>query len=349
MDNMINESETPLPETLGNLLKRTRTKQKKSLEDANEATRIHLVSLQALENDDFDALPAEVFVRGFIKIYAGYLGLDPEDTIRHYTSQTASEQQDLTAPPSPRDVMTGEALAESSAFFRKHSKVIAITLLLAILVIFYGLGVIFKSSDPNDDIQDPLNSSKTVTNEAPPGGQQEDVTSIVEERGITEKPVVAPEISPAEDKPARTEPPAGSEDKPTPKSPPAESKDTSRTELPIKTSPETTLPKTVKVSTAPATTETQGNQAVEFKYVLEAKFNESSMVNITVDDQPQRQYTSQAGIVRVWKANKKITLKLDNRNNVILTLNGKILEKVNSDEPLNTINIPKDIEDKQQP
>ena len=72
-------------------------------------------------------------------------------------------------------------------------------------------------------------------------------------------------------------------------------------------------------------TDGQDKVADEFKYFLEAQFNESSLVTIKVDDQPQRQYNSQAGVVRIWKARESIVLELGNRNGVILTLNDNVL------------------------
>src|SRR5262249_7627261 len=44
--------------------------------------------LEALERGDFSRLPAPVFTRGFIRAYAGYLGLDPEEMVNAYLSDT---------------------------------------------------------------------------------------------------------------------------------------------------------------------------------------------------------------------------------------------------------------------
>ncbi len=49
-------------------------------------TRIPVRSLERLESGLFEELPADVFVRGFLRSYARCVGLDAEDTIRRYTS-----------------------------------------------------------------------------------------------------------------------------------------------------------------------------------------------------------------------------------------------------------------------
>ncbi len=77
MDNMVTES-------LGTLLKQTRRGQQKSINDAAAATRIHTHTLQAIEADDYSGMRAEIFVRGFIKIYAVYLGIDPGEALAIY-------------------------------------------------------------------------------------------------------------------------------------------------------------------------------------------------------------------------------------------------------------------------
>ncbi|APS00928.1 hypothetical protein BCY86_06225 [Pajaroellobacter abortibovis] len=48
-------------------------------------TRIPLHFLEAIENDHFNELPGEVFVRGFLKVYASAVGLSPSEIVERYT------------------------------------------------------------------------------------------------------------------------------------------------------------------------------------------------------------------------------------------------------------------------
>jgi hypothetical protein len=59
---------------IGHLLERAR--QGVSLEEAERATRIRKDYLERLESDDYSAMPEPIYVRGFVKAYANYLGLD---------------------------------------------------------------------------------------------------------------------------------------------------------------------------------------------------------------------------------------------------------------------------------
>jgi len=66
---------------LGELLRSAREARGISLEQAEEATRIRKAYLEALEAEDFARMPAQVYVRGFLRNYALYLGLDPEEVL----------------------------------------------------------------------------------------------------------------------------------------------------------------------------------------------------------------------------------------------------------------------------
>jgi cytoskeleton protein RodZ len=63
-------------ETVGEILLAARDRKGRSLEEASEETRIAARNLEYLETDNFEALPAKVYVRGFLRTYASYLGLD---------------------------------------------------------------------------------------------------------------------------------------------------------------------------------------------------------------------------------------------------------------------------------
>jgi hypothetical protein len=61
---------------IGHLLEHARQRQGVSLEQAERATLIRKDYLQRLENDDHSAMPEPIYVRGFVKAYADFLGLE---------------------------------------------------------------------------------------------------------------------------------------------------------------------------------------------------------------------------------------------------------------------------------
>jgi cytoskeletal protein RodZ len=74
--------------TVGRYLRQEREKKGVSLESVAAVTRITRENLEALERDDFRAISAPVFVRGFLRSYANYLGLDGGELVARYDSQT---------------------------------------------------------------------------------------------------------------------------------------------------------------------------------------------------------------------------------------------------------------------
>ena len=58
-----------------------------SLDDCQRATRISRRYLEALEEDDYAALPAPVFARGFLRSYAQYLGVDATTLISRFPGE----------------------------------------------------------------------------------------------------------------------------------------------------------------------------------------------------------------------------------------------------------------------
>ncbi len=83
---------------LGQLLREAREQKGVSLEKVEEATRIRQKFLQALEEGDYGALPAETYVKGFLRTYAVYLELDPEELIALYEGR---ENEGKAALPQP--------------------------------------------------------------------------------------------------------------------------------------------------------------------------------------------------------------------------------------------------------
>ena len=71
----------PPPRTLGGRLRLRREERGHSLDEAEAETRIGRGYLEAIESDRFELLPAPVYARGFVRLYARYLDIDPEEAI----------------------------------------------------------------------------------------------------------------------------------------------------------------------------------------------------------------------------------------------------------------------------
>jgi transcriptional regulator with XRE-family HTH domain len=62
--------------TVGEMLRGAREAKKLTIEQVNRETRISVQSLRSLEGDDFGAFSSETYLKGFLRNYAAFLGLD---------------------------------------------------------------------------------------------------------------------------------------------------------------------------------------------------------------------------------------------------------------------------------
>ncbi len=84
-------------ESVGSHLKKTRLERQLTLEQAAQATHIRLHYLQALENDQFDLLPSEAQGRGFLRLYADYLGISPQPLLDAWSGTTTAQCSESSA------------------------------------------------------------------------------------------------------------------------------------------------------------------------------------------------------------------------------------------------------------
>jgi len=114
---------------LGERLRTAREAKELTLEQVAEGTRIPVNSLQALEQESFTGFTSDLHARGFLRNYASYLGLDPDEISELYAL--------LRGKPVPkRKVLLSEAPARSG----RTSTLLADALLALVLVAVLTLG-----------------------------------------------------------------------------------------------------------------------------------------------------------------------------------------------------------------
>jgi cytoskeletal protein RodZ len=84
---------------IGNSLREARLRREVDIAQAEVATKIRGKYLRALEDEQFELLPAETYVKGFLRTYAEYLGLDGQLYVDEFNSRfVAGDEHD----PRPR-------------------------------------------------------------------------------------------------------------------------------------------------------------------------------------------------------------------------------------------------------
>ena len=85
------------------MLREARMARELSLADVESATRIRQKYLEALETGDFAKLPRGAVARRFLRTYAAFLGLDAEDMLLRYGSESGDAGDDVAiAEPANR-------------------------------------------------------------------------------------------------------------------------------------------------------------------------------------------------------------------------------------------------------
>jgi cytoskeletal protein RodZ len=87
---------------IGNSLRETRLRQGFDFPEVEHVTKIRAKYLRALEDERFELLPSHTYVKGFLRSYAEYLGLDGQLYVDEYNSRYVISEDD--APLSTRRV-----------------------------------------------------------------------------------------------------------------------------------------------------------------------------------------------------------------------------------------------------
>jgi cytoskeleton protein RodZ len=106
---------------IGNSLREARLRQGLDFPEIEQATKIRGKYLRALEDEQFEVLPAQTYVKGFLRSYAEYLGLDGQLYVDEYNSRFVVGEEESPARP--------RRSAPPSRGVQVQSRVVMLTLL----------------------------------------------------------------------------------------------------------------------------------------------------------------------------------------------------------------------------
>ncbi len=143
--------------TVGSILKEARSAKGVTLTQAEEATKIRLKFLTAIESDDYSGLPSLSYAKGFVKNYSEYLDLDSGMVLAFFRRQTAEVSRSSLLPKE-------DAIAQSRIHLTPGRFLAVILIALALIFLGY-LGLQYrKLNQPASlTIESPVN--QLVTNE----------------------------------------------------------------------------------------------------------------------------------------------------------------------------------------
>jgi hypothetical protein len=126
---------------LGRALRTARLERGKSLGQASRETRVRQEFLKALEEEAFEVLQGDVYVRGFLSSYARYLGLSPEKVLAVY--------ERAHGPPVPSEVgeHPGPFAPDGAQVARRISSGLLAGIIAGItVVVFVAVGLLARQA-----------------------------------------------------------------------------------------------------------------------------------------------------------------------------------------------------------
>jgi len=126
---------------IGENLKNQRRNRQLTIGQVEEETKIRAKYLQALEEEEFGIIPGKVYVKGFLRTYATFLGLEASPLIEEYDKLT-NDNVIKTEEPNKTKRTTHEKSNSGPNFswnpkYNKYVAVIAAIIILAFVNKFY--------------------------------------------------------------------------------------------------------------------------------------------------------------------------------------------------------------------
>lgn len=126
---------------IGNSLREARLRQGLEIPRIEADTKIRGKYLRALEDEGFDALPGDTYVKGFLRTYADYLGLDGQLYVDEFNSRFSITDEPVSAPARARPRLPRRS--ESNLVVVALAGIVAVTVLVVV-----GLAGIGADSPP---------------------------------------------------------------------------------------------------------------------------------------------------------------------------------------------------------
>jgi len=131
---------------IGNSLREARVRRGIEFAQAEQATKIRSKYLRSLEEERFELLPSETYVKGFLRTYADYLGLDGQLYVDEFNSRFGQDE---------RENRTRRSSARPPQRNRRSETLVLLAVLTAIVVVTVVVISAWKSSGGDHNAKSP--------------------------------------------------------------------------------------------------------------------------------------------------------------------------------------------------
>ena len=339
-------------------LKKARIEQGLSLNEVSMATKINARVLQAMEENTSNKLPAKPFLRGFVKTYAEFLKLNPDDVLKLFeedlnptpvppkptteatqTQDKPREKETEKKPKSTKPKKPGPAKTASLKLPFLKEATITKQIFLVIFVIFLIFMIIFvkdvvekyqseKQKALTTPVQEQLEPIEPIEPSEPLASKE--INKQPESKVQTEETTQAPQPKPEQAKKPEPEPQKMDETS-TEKQPTAVEQQIEEKPEEVKSTeqkPTTSEEEDEKVKTTEenkSETEKPAKKptaSLNHEVILEAM--DMVNINVVIDEKDEQSFQLQPGKVHVLKGNK-LKINFSDAGSVNVIHNGRYL------------------------
>lgn len=288
--------------SIGTLLRTEREKKGISKHSLSEIIKVRENNIDALENEEWDKLPARVFIKGFIRSYSLSIGYDTKKALSLFDKCFPVRVEETPKP-----------LVQSTKKSRAIYYFFIILIILAGAI--YLLIVRDRVGNPIEEQAVSDKSSSAVT-EAVPEVKQADEITPVEATGPTE--TQEPPIQSA----------APPENMLTTSGEPAPAQEDIKIRDGEKIAGTDAAPNQVVIEEQASAPEAGTTAAEPPLMVLSATVNMRTWVKISADDDPPKEYIFQPGSSHKWTATRGFNVTVGNAGGIEFDFNGKTIKDI---------------------
>lgn len=309
--------------SIGDLLRNEREKKGISKSRLAEDIKVRQHVIDALESEEWDKLPARVFIKGFIRSYTISIGYDTNKALRLFDKCVPSRGEDSPVP------LTGNRKKSRAAYY-------AVPVLIILIVALY----LFSTRDKTDTDVEPLQAVSETTpppaESSPEASQPDQLESAAKTTSDEDKePQVQEKTSPEPEKTAvfQETPPQRQKNTPV-----YDSRETvqERESAPAEESTEAGYGEEPPASES-FSTETPGDMLTLSAVILDRTY-----VKIIIDDNPPKEAIFQPGANPSWNAERGFEITVGNAAGIELVFNGETFKNIGREGRVRTLRFPKD-------
>ena len=309
-----------MSEDFGSYLKHERELRGVPLDEIAQSTKISISFLRALEENRFEDLPGEVFIRGFIRSYGQAIGSNVDELMAAY-HESGSKREDIETTHTAPSPSKPEQPERHSSFPMKA----VLGFVVALFIIAGGIYWVTseKGENTKQSPQTPLATPPTIDNSLPEIAGDAEPTTL-EEASVSPSEVESPNPEPTPPKAAGSS------------QPPVMNLDETSTPATGEPGP---IKNTVTVSEKGAIIKDLQDQVVsesmepssdiamgDSSLNLVIRVSENSWFNLRIDDQRDQDFILPPDGSKTIQAKNVIVMTIGNRRATQLTLNGQELD-----------------------